>query len=73
MVAPARRVLRVTVTIAISRAAGDFHVLFVSYATASTGDADPRRYQEAALNVLHGLFATVVSSEDILHALTPNG
>lgn len=48
--------------------ARDFEVMIVSDATASTGD-DPDRYQEQTLDVLAGLFAQVVTMDDILLAL----
>jgi nicotinamidase-related amidase len=48
--------------------ARDFEVLIVRDATASTGD-DPDRYLEQTLDVLDGLFARVVSTEEIFEAL----
>lgn len=45
--------------------ARDFDVMIVGDATASTGD-DPDRYQTQTLDVLAGLFAQVVTMDDIL-------
>jgi biuret amidohydrolase len=52
--------------------ARDFEVLITRDATASTGD-EPDRYHEQALDVLEGLFARIVTTQDILQAINPPG
>lgn len=52
--------------------ARDFEVMVVRDATASTGD-DPDRYREQSLELLDGLFAQVVSTEQVLRALDGGG
>ena len=49
--------------------ARDFEVLLVRDATASTGD-EPERFQDATFDVLDGLFARVVTSEEVIQALS---
>lgn len=49
--------------------ARDFRVLFLSDATATTG-SDGARFQEATLDVLDGLFAQVLTVEELLQKIT---
>jgi nicotinamidase-related amidase len=51
--------------------ARDFDVLIVRDATASTGD-DPDRYRDQSLDVLDGLFAQIVTTDEVLKALGPS-
>ncbi|HET7449284.1 MAG TPA: cysteine hydrolase [Gaiellaceae bacterium] len=48
--------------------ARDFEVLIVRDATTSTGE-DPDRYRDQSLDILDGLLARVVTSDEILQAL----
>ena len=50
--------------------ARDFRVLFLSDATATTG-SDAARIQEATLEVLDGLFARVLTVDELLQKISP--